>query len=163
VGGMDELIEPVEARLTDSACIQDSRLRRLYDYWLAKKGTRRFPTRADIDPLDFPYILGNIMLLDVVRDPLRFRVRVHGTEMVVRAGYELTGKFLDDLPITDYRLYVRERCEGLVRDGEPLLICHNRALDGKTRRYEAIWLPFGDDGETVSMLLCALIYDWQKA
>ncbi len=160
---MGELIEPVEARLTDSARIDDSRLRRLYEYWLAKRGTRRFPARTDIDPLDFPYILGNVMLLDVVRDPLRFRVRVHGTEMVMRAGYELTGKFLDDLPITDYRLYVRERCEGLVRDGEPLLIRHNRALDGNTRRYEAIWLPFADDGERVSMLLCALIYDWQKA
>lgn len=160
---MDELIDPVEARLRDSASIQDSRLRRLYDYWLAKRGTRRFPARADIDPLDFPYLLGNIMLLDVVRDPLRFRVRVHGTEMVMRAGYELTGKFLDDLPISDYRSYVRERCEGLVRDGEPLLIRHNRALDGKARRYEAIWLPFADDGDSVSMLLCALIYDWQKA
>ena len=159
---MGELIEPVEARLTDSGHIEDSRLRRLYEYWLAKKGTRRLPGRADIDPLDFPYILGNVMLLDVVHEPLRFRVRVHGTEMVMRAGYELTGKFLDDLPITDYRRYVRERCEGLVRDGEPLLIRHNRALDGRTRRYEAIWLPFADDGERVSMLLCALIYDWQK-
>ena len=160
---MDELIDPVEAPLTDAADVYDSRLRRLYVYWLAKKGTRRFPARADVDPLDFPYVLGHIMLLDVVRDPLRFRVRVHGTEMVVRAGYELTGKFLDDLPITDYRLYVRERCEGLVRDGEPLLIRHNRALDGKRRRYEAVWLPFGDDDKTVSMLLCALIYDWQRS
>jgi hypothetical protein len=160
---MSELIEPIEARLTDSAQIQDSRLRRLYDYWLAKKGTRRFPARADIDPLDFPYVLGNVLLLDVVRDPLRFRVRVHGTEMVMRAGYELTGKFLDDLPITDYRRYVRERCEGLVQDGEPRLVRHNRALDGRTRRYEALWLPFGDDGGAVSMLLCALIYDWQRA
>jgi len=160
---MDELIDPIEGRLTNAAEVLDSRLRRLYEYWCAKKGTRRFPARADIDPLDFPYMLGNIMLLDVVRDPLRFRVRVHGTEMVMRAGYELTGKFLDDLPITDYRRYVRERCEGLVRDGEPLIVRHNRALDGHSRRYEAIWLPFSDDGQNVSMLLCALIYDWQKA
>jgi hypothetical protein len=102
--------------------IHDSRLCRLYYYWRARKGDRRFPARSDIDPLDFGYVLGNVILFDVMRNPLRFRVRVHGTEMVRRAGYDLTGKFLDDLPITDYRRYVRERCEGLVHDGEPLVI-----------------------------------------
>src|SRR5690348_9915908 len=136
------------------AAVQDSRLRRLYEYWLAKKGDRRFPARADIDPLDFGYVLGNVMLLDVVRDPLRFRVRVHGTMMVMKAGYELTGKFFDELPITDYRRYVRERCEGLVKTGEPLLVRHNRALDGRLREYEALWLPFSDDCQNVTMLLC---------
>jgi len=101
------------------------------------------------------------MLLDVLRDPLRFRYRVHGTEMVRRAGYDLTGKFLDDLPISEYRKYVQQRCERLVRDREPLLVHFNRTLDGRTRHYEALWLPFSEDGETVNMLLCALIYDWQ--
>jgi hypothetical protein len=159
---MVEVMAPVECRLTAAAEIEDHRLRRLYEYWLAKKGKRRFPARGDIDPLDFGYVLGHIMLLDVVRDPLRFRVRVHGTAMTERAGYELTGRFLDDLPITEYRHYVRERCEGLVRDGEPLLVRHNRTLDDRTRRYEAIWLPFSDDGQHVTMLLCAMIYDWER-
>ena len=139
--------------------IQDSRLRRLYEYWLIKKGNRRFPARRDIDPLDFTYVLGHVMLLDVLRDPLRFRVRVHGTDMVRRAGYDLTGKLMDDLPITDYRRYVRERCEGLVRTGEPLALRHNRTLDQRIRCYEALWLPLSDDGQQVTMLLCAMIYD----
>ncbi len=142
--------------------VQDSRLRQLYDYWLAKKGDRRFPSRAHIDPLDFAYVLGHVSLLDVIRDPLRFRFRVHGTEMVRRAGYDLTGKFLDDLPISDFRRYVCERCEGLVRDGEPLLVRHNRPLHGRTRQYEALWLPLSDDGENVTMLLCAIIYDGER-
>jgi hypothetical protein len=142
--------------------VRDSRLCRLFYYWLAKKGDRRFPSRSDIDPLDFSYILGHVTLLDVVRDPVRFRFRVHGTEMARRAGYDLTGKFLDDLPITDYRRYVRERCEGLVRDGEPMLVRHNRTLDGRARQYEALWLPLSDDGEAVTMLICAMIYDWER-
>jgi hypothetical protein len=142
--------------------VQDSRLRRLYYYWLAKTGARRFPSRGDIDPLDFAYVLGHVTLLDVVLDPLRFRFRVHGTEMVRRAGYDLTGKFLDDLPITDYRRYVRERCEGLVHDGEPLLVRYNRTLDGRARQYESLWLPLSDDGQNVTMLLCAVIYDWDR-
>jgi len=142
--------------------IRDSRLCRLYYYWRARKGDRRFPTRSDIDPLDFGYVLGNVILFDVMRNPLRFRVRVHGTEMVRRAGYDLTGKYLDDLPITDYRRYVRQRCEGLVRTGDPLIVHHSRALDGRTRQYEALWLPLSDDGQNVTMLLAALIYDLER-
>jgi len=145
-----------------AARVQDSQLRRLYEYWRNKKGTRRLPSRRDIDPLDFAYVLGRVMLLDVLGDPLRFWVRVHGTDMVRRAGYDLTGKLIDDLPITDYRDYVRERCEGLVRTGEPLVVHHNRSIDSRVRTYEALWLPFSDDGQNVTMLLCAMIYDRER-
>ena len=139
--------------------IEDRRLARLYDYWLTQKGSRRFPSRSDIDPIDFRYILGHVMLVDVLRDPLRFRVRLHGSDMARWANYDLTGKFLDDLPLADYRDYVINRCEGLVADGEPILVHHNRILDGTLRQYEALWLPFSESGVEVSMHLCALIYD----
>jgi hypothetical protein len=139
--------------------IEDPRLSQLYDYWLSRKRNRCFPSRRDIDPLDFRYVLGHVMLVDVLCDPLRFRVRLHGSEMVRRASYDLTGKFLDDLPVADYRDYVIDRCKGLVADGKPILVHHNRILDGKLRQYEALWLPFSESGVEVSMLLCALIYD----
>jgi len=144
------------------AAVQDSRLQRLYDYWQFKKGDRRFPARRDIDPLDFAYVLGHVMLRDVLEDPLRFRVRVHGTDMVKQAGYDLTGKFIEDLPIAEYRDYVHKRCAGLVRTGEPLVVHHNRALDSRVQTYEALWLPFSDDGQNVATLLCAMIYDLER-
>jgi hypothetical protein len=158
---MRDLLAPVETHQPTTEDIRDACLRRLYEYWLVKKGERRFPSRRDIDPIDFSYVLGHVILCDVLRDPLRFRVRVHGTEMVAKAGYDLTGKFLDDHPISEYRRYVIERCEGLVRDGEPLLVRSERSLDGKSRRYEALWLPLSDGGQHVTMLLAAMIYDWQ--
>lgn len=139
--------------------IRDERLLRLYRYWVERKGARRFPGRPDIDPLDFPYLLGNIMLLDVVAsNPPRFRVRLHGSNMVMRAGYDLTGKLLDDLPIPEYRNYVIARCKGLVKTGAPLVVQHDRVLGGQPQRYEALWLPLSSDGRTVTMLLCALVY-----
>ena len=48
--------------------IRDARLQRLHAYWTERKGDRRMPARRDIDPLDFPYLLGNIMLLDDMPD-----------------------------------------------------------------------------------------------
>lgn len=141
------------------AQIRDPRLHRLFEYWSARKGERRFPARRDIDPLDLRYLLGNIMLVDVLREPLRFRVRLHGDNLVRRADYDLTGKMLADLPISDYRTYVIGRCTGLVDTGEPLAVQHDRVLDGRSRRYEALWLPFSENDADVTMLLCALIYD----
>src|ERR1700732_5175329 len=138
--------------------IRAERLLRFYRYWLERKGARPFPPRRDIDPLDFDYLLGNVMLVDVLSDPLRFRVRLHGSNMVMRAGYDLTGKLVDDLPIPEYRTYVIERCKDLVKRGTPLVVQHDRVLGGQPQRYEALWVPFSSDGTRVTMLLCALIY-----
>jgi hypothetical protein len=141
------------------AAIREPRLLRLYDYWCAARQGRRFPARRDIDPLEIPYMLGSLMLVDVLRDPLRFRVRLHGTDMVARAGYDLTGKFLDELPISEFRDYVIERCRQIVEATQPLWVQHDRELDERQFRYQALWLPFSDDDTTVSMLICALIYE----
>jgi hypothetical protein len=53
-----EIFEAPEAR--------DPRLRRLYDYWREKCSNRQFPDRVDIDPVDFPYILGFVTMVDVI-------------------------------------------------------------------------------------------------
>jgi hypothetical protein len=137
--------------------IRETLLQRLYGYWLDCKGDRRMPARRDIDPLDFPYLLGSIMLVDVVRDPLRFRVRLHGTNLVKLTTHDLTGKLLDEIPSTAYRDYVLERCRGLVASGEPAVVHHGYELDGRLRNYEALWLPLADDETAVTMLLCAVI------
>ena len=142
--------------------ITEPRLLRLYHYWLDRRGERRFPARRDIDPLDFGYVLGYVLLIDVLRDPLRFRVRLHGTTMAERAGYELTGKLLSELPDAKYRDYVIERCEGLVASGMPVAVRHERLIDGRFQPYEALWLPFSEDAQNVTMLLCALIYDFER-
>ena len=65
-----------------AAAIRDLRLGRVYRYWLSLKGDRSLPRRAELDPIDFAYALDNIMLIDVLRDPLRFRVRLHGRELI---------------------------------------------------------------------------------
>jgi hypothetical protein len=153
---METLRVEAEPMLTDQ--IVEPRLRRLYAYWIERKGGRRFPARGDIDPLDFPYVLGSIMLLDVLRDPLRFRVRLHGTELVRRDTMDCTGKFFDDLPMTDFHRLAVERCESLATTGAPAIFHLDRVLDNRLRRYEALWLPLSEDGANVTMVVCALIY-----
>ena len=89
--------------------IKHPKLQQLYDYWSAKRGKRTMPSRADIDPLEMTFIIGNLILVDVIPGtPLGFRIRLHGTNLVERAHYELTGKMLDDLPQVQFRDLTRQ-------------------------------------------------------
>ncbi|WP_341911836.1 PAS domain-containing protein [Ferrovibrio terrae] len=88
--------------------IPDERLRELAHYWFARRHGNQVPSRADIDPLDFPALLPNIMLLDRVTTPEgdRFRFRLSGTDIALYTGRELTGKFLDEVLPATYHEYV---------------------------------------------------------
>ncbi|HVC55165.1 MAG TPA: PAS domain-containing protein [Stellaceae bacterium] len=139
--------------------IINPRLQRLYDYWCERRGERRFPARADLDPLDLAYLMGNLILIDVVDgDPPGFFIRLHGTNLVQRAGYELTGKTLGELPISEFRELATQTFRHVARTGEPFRGYRDRVLDDRSHHYETLILPLSKDGERVDMLLAGLIY-----
>lgn len=133
-------------------------LRQLYAYWESRRRGRRFPARRDLDPLEFRYALGTVLLLDVLRDPLRFRFRLHGSVLAARAGYDMTGKMVDELPGPENQAVLLQRCHDLLADPCPLAIHSDRLVDQRVARYEVLWLPLSDDGEMVNMLMGALVY-----
>jgi len=143
--------------LTDNIETQD--LRRLYAYWEGLRRGREFPARRDIDPLDFRYALGHVILLDVLYQPLRFRFRLHGTALTLRAGYDMTGKMADELPNAKNRRMLIERCRSVVEGRRPVAATDNRLLLARNPLpYEVLWLPLSEDGSTISMLMGALYY-----
>jgi hypothetical protein len=93
----------------DVAGLPDRRLQTLAHYWFARRGPDGLVPRAAIDPLDFPALLPNIMLLDRIGLPPdeRYRFRLAGTEVVNFAGRELTGRHIDELLPDTYHDYVR--------------------------------------------------------
>jgi hypothetical protein len=138
--------------------IDSPSLQRLYAYWQERRREREFPARRDIDPLDFRYALGHVMLLDVLREPLRFRFRLHGTALTLRAGYDMTGKMADELPNARNRDMLVARCRAVVERRQPLVTTDERLVGRRTSAYEVLWLPLSDDGSTISMLMGALYY-----
>jgi hypothetical protein len=138
--------------------IRDPALRRLYLYWTEKRGGRSLPRREDIDPLDLRFLLGWINLVDVLREPLRFRFRVHGTMLVSYTGCDMTGKFLDEHPNPDHRAFLAKTWGESVEKGRPVHHLHDRVLNEQPQFYESIRLPIASDGETVDMLLIAAIH-----
>lgn len=148
----------VEKRNAGPSDIVDPLLRCLYDYWNSKRRGRTMPSRADIDPLDLSFMLGQMLLIDVLREPLRFRIRVHGTELARRAGYELTGKMLDELPLPEYRALAARSLATAVDTRAPFRSLRDRTIDGRSLRYEGLVLPLSRDDREIDMLLVGMRY-----
>jgi len=143
--------------------IRNPDLRRLYDYWSERRGARKMPSRADLDPLDMTFIMGNVILVDVLSEtPPRFRIRLHGTNLVQYVGYELTGKMLDELPQTEFREAARQTFTHVIKTREPFRHRRDRIIEDRLHRYETVVMPLSSDGEQVDRLLVGLIYDDER-
>lgn len=140
--------------------ISNPKLQRLYEYWSRQRGDRKWPTRADLDPIEIRFVLGNVILAEVLPEtPPRYRIRLHGTTLAQRVGYDLTGKMLDDMPVPEFRDLVRRSFNKVVRTGEPLHVIANRMVDERMQHYESILMPLSNGGERVEMILIGLVYD----
>jgi len=132
------------------------KLRRLYQYWDECRGDRPMPARADIDPIDIPELLSNILLINVQHAPLGFTDRLVGTGIVALLGREISGSDPDrSLPAA-----FRETMPRLWRDCVDTMVPTRGDFEveiyGHRRPFECLVLPLSDDGETVNMLLASV-------
>lgn len=141
------------------AAINEPRLLQLLDYWLSKCAGGRLPARADVDPLEMRFILGNLILVDVLRDPLRFRYRLVGVNIGVNLGFKSTGGMLDQHPDPTFRRVAMEHYSQVATFGLPLAVRHNTTMDGRIRRYQVLLLPLARDGRTVDMVMAGQCFD----
>jgi hypothetical protein len=140
--------------------IRTPALERLYREWERKRDGRKFPARADFDPVDLKYVLGNLSLVDVRYDPLRFRYRIHATNVAERTGTELTGQEVGGIAHTEHRNLATRHFAQVVAEREPVVHYRAHALvDHRIWSYEALVLPLSSDGETIDILMSALM--WQ--
>jgi hypothetical protein len=123
----------------------------LYQYWERKRGARRMPSRADIDPADFKRILPSIILAKIDRD-WRVRYTLVGTRCVAHAAMDYTNHYLDEIDFscdldTDWHEVYRVLC----RERRPIFgIVKTFFKDNRTCELAEVLLPLSDDGETVT-------------
>lgn len=131
-------------------------LQRMYAYWQSKCGSHPMPARADIDPVDFSWALGNVCLLDVETNPLRLRYRLAGTRLTRLYEMDLTGRSVDDIRQPELRDLVRSHLQEVVTTAKPTLYCISIANNGGPQTYVRLALPLrGPQGE-VAMILMAI-------
>jgi hypothetical protein len=141
---------------SQAAAIADPLLRRLMAYWESKRAGRFAPARADIDPVDFPWILADLALAEVVGDPPRYRYRLISQQLIEYSGINLTGRFLDEMSLPEFRERVARTYGEVLATRRPTHGSREAVFDGRMRRYNYLILPLSNDGERVDMLLVAL-------
>lgn len=114
------------------------------------------PARKDVDPVEMRFVLGYVALIDVLPDPLRFRVRLQGTELDWWLGCDLTGRGLDELPLPETRALAEKHLRSVAETGHPQYVLDTVVLDEMARRFEALILPLAGAGDAVGMILAAV-------
>ena len=138
---------------------------RLHDYWRSLAPSDRLPGRQHVAPEAIAPLWSRAWMLDVFRDPLRYRYRLCGTEMVRSLGREVTGQWLDEVhPALIANPQSRERFHFMVETGRatwrrgPPLWTH----DPRHQMIENCIVPLAGNGRTVDMMLAvSVLFDSQ--
>lgn len=127
---------------------------RVHQYWLDKRAGRTLPARADVDPFELRFALGYICLVDVIRDPtLRFKFRLDGSKLSSLTGFDLTGKFADEMADSEYRDFMIAVYLRSVEARTPLFFRHREEWQQSGMFMESVTLPLAVDGETVDTIM----------
>jgi hypothetical protein len=130
-------------------------LRELADYWMSRRGTRRMPARADIDPVDLPRHLPNLILAEVQTDPLRFHFRVVGTALEAQLGRIYTGATIGEDAGHFFKAYAR-----CVDKAQPTreYMRYDFGDDAEPGEFERLLLPLSENDRDVHMILGEAVY-----
>ena len=134
----------------------DPDLIRFYDFWVSLRVGRAMPSRKDLDPLHIPpEFLPNLMLIDVLRKPRRYRYRLIGTHVVTASGEDRTGRTFENVGFFKVHPIVVEQYDKVADTGQPLhsLEPFTNFISGATYDVDRLLLPLSSDGRTVEMLI----------
>lgn len=135
--------------------LADGRLVSLYEYWVGLARSGHLPSRASIQPEAIRFALGWVNLIDVEREPLRFRFRLVGTEVARATGTDATGLYTSAMLPPVFGCMLDRHFGQAVAARAP--IAHRILLvhDYRTYPYERLTLPLAADGRDIDMLMTA--------
>jgi hypothetical protein len=133
---------------------RSQKVRALHEWWLARRGPSGLPDRRDVNPIDLKEILPNIFIAEVEHAPFRIRYRLVGTKAVQITGFDITGRYLDellsgqpDVPWMDYYRIAYDSREPLL--GSVVV----PAAAGGTFAYEFGLFPLAHGGTQVEQFI----------
>jgi len=138
----------------------------LKQYWDAKRGDRRMPSRADIKPSEIKDHLGWVMMVEVLPDLVDFRYRLIGTLVTQYFLEDSTGKTVSeafggraDVAVKAVIAMFRKTA----RDCLPLRAFGDAGwIAPGFEEFETVCLPLSDDGQTCNMILHAFVFNRER-
>lgn len=146
--------------ITIPSDFSDPRFRWVVEYWQSKRRNDRLPGRGDVDPLDFPNLLGSIALIDVDQSGVEidYRIRLWGTRITEIFGRDHTGRRLEEVAAPGTFEELRKRFDTCVTEHRPVFAFRAITLASPekvaTRR---LLLPLAGDGSTVDLLFALVL------
>ena len=142
--------------------VSEPALLKLFDYWCGKRQGRPMPAKEDIDPIEIPWALNRIFLMDYSPDD-GFRYRLAGEEISKVFGHgNLRGLRFADIMSEEGARTVEERWTTMVRDRSILSMtgmiyyAAERSAVG-----ERLLMPLADDAAgPVTGTVGMTIYEW---
>jgi hypothetical protein len=136
-------------------------LRELHAYWLAKKGSRPMPARAQIKPSEIKHLLPDIIIWSA---PEPFIYRIIGDNVVRFVGKNNTGQPATAGISPEAAASMLGVLNQVATSKEP------RYRSGKAHwhpnkaqhEFEASFFPLSADGQTVDMILAGIKFDFDK-
>lgn len=141
--------------------LQTPVLRMALAAWQAARGARAMPARADVDVAKLPReLLGHLALLEIEPGPPeRFRWRLIGTHITAALGRDSTGRYFDELYEPQLAEAVLTGPRWVMAHRRPIRTLGHAAFADKTfLRSENLDMPLSSDGERVSMILVATVF-----
>jgi hypothetical protein len=134
-----------------------------YEFWRSRCKAEALPKKSDMDPVDMGPFLANIVLTEVSYDPLDFKYRIIGEELISRLG-NLTGKRVREMALINvsssaYQNYcaVAETKRAQFLEGEAV------TASKKDRPYlmSRVHCPLSSDGQIVDYIISCLTFHGQ--
>lgn len=146
----------------DPAIISSAPVLRFHGYWLSRCRDGRLPAKADIDPVDIPALLPNVILTRVVREApgvLDFEYRLIGDAIVRRMGNLVGRRVRAAAPLHNVNPSIssayRNYC-AVVESAVPQFLEGHAVLahgDGRPRLMSRVHCPLSSDGAQVDFII----------
>ena len=147
-------------RLDDPTTIRDSRLLGLFHYWHGKCQGRVMPARRDIDPIEMRQWLGNLLLVDFPPDPLQYRIRLDGVNLVQFYNSSREGKGVEVITSEEERRIVLPQYMTVLENKQPAYYESEFVTsEGIVTSQRKLLLPLSEDAVRVNMVLGGIYFD----
>lgn len=138
---------------------EDARLSYMLSAWHRWRGVKRWPTRADIDPIDFRKLLSNLFIVEATPDR-RFRFILSGETVRQNLGFELGSRYLEDLFHDDQLARIKASYEQVLEGQAHYVLQHWSRRGKQLMQFRRLLLPLASEsGDRVALILGFALYD----